>query len=98
MGLEESGILQVQPPSRIIIADDHPLFRSAIRHTLEGHTNLEVVGEAATGRQALEEFLAQLELRSHDVGTPPPIGFRSVGRRARRKEAHRGQEIALLDE
>jgi DNA-binding NarL/FixJ family response regulator len=41
-------------PSRIIIADDHPLFRSAIRQTLERQHNLEVVAEAANGRQALE--------------------------------------------
>jgi DNA-binding NarL/FixJ family response regulator len=54
MGLEESGVPQGRSPSRIIIADDHPLFRSAISHTLEGHPDLEVVGEAANGRQALE--------------------------------------------
>jgi DNA-binding NarL/FixJ family response regulator len=42
------------PPSRIIIAEDHPLFRSAIRQTLERQHNLEVVAEAANGRQALE--------------------------------------------
>jgi DNA-binding NarL/FixJ family response regulator len=54
MGLEESRAPQQRPPSRIIIADDHPLIRSAIRHTLEGHSDLEVVAEAANGRQALE--------------------------------------------
>jgi DNA-binding NarL/FixJ family response regulator len=43
-----------QQPSRIIIVDDHPLFRTAIRHTLEGHSDLEVVAEAANGRQALQ--------------------------------------------
>ena len=43
-----------QAPSRIVVADDHPLFRTAIRHTLEGHPDLEVVSEAADGRQALE--------------------------------------------
>ena len=52
MGLEESRA--AQGTSRIIIADDHPLFRSAIRQTLEGHSNLEVVGEAANGRQAVD--------------------------------------------
>jgi DNA-binding NarL/FixJ family response regulator len=52
MGLEESRTQQSLV--RIIIADDHPLFRSAIRQTLEGHSDLEVVGEAANGRQALE--------------------------------------------
>jgi DNA-binding NarL/FixJ family response regulator len=54
MELEETRSSQQRPPSRIIIADDHPLFRSAIRQTLEKHSDLEVVGEAATGRQALE--------------------------------------------
>src|SRR3712207_1435090 len=52
MELEESGA--ARGPSRIIIADDHPLFRSALRHTLERHSDLEVVAEAANGRQALE--------------------------------------------
>jgi DNA-binding NarL/FixJ family response regulator len=52
MGLDDPSA--TRPPSRIIIADDHPLFRSAIRETLERHSDLEVVGEAANGRQALE--------------------------------------------
>jgi DNA-binding NarL/FixJ family response regulator len=52
MGPEESPV--TRGPSRIVIADDHPLFRSAIRQTLERQTNLEVVGEAADGRQAIE--------------------------------------------
>ncbi len=53
MGLEEYPA--VRGPSRIIIADDHPLFRSAIRQTLERHPDrLEVVGEAANGREAVE--------------------------------------------
>src|SRR5918997_1920409 len=52
MGPEEFSA--ARGPSRIIIADDHPLFRSAIRRTLERHSNLEVVAEAADGRQALD--------------------------------------------
>jgi DNA-binding NarL/FixJ family response regulator len=44
-----------QEPSRIVVADDdHPLFRSALKHILEGQPDLEVVAEAADGRQALE--------------------------------------------
>ena len=54
MGLEEPRAPQQRPPSRIIVADDHPLFRSAIKQTLDGHSYLEVVAEAANGRQALE--------------------------------------------
>src|SRR5215208_156708 len=41
-------------PSQLIIADDHPLFRSAIRDLLNRYSDLEVVGEAADGREALE--------------------------------------------
>jgi two-component system, NarL family, response regulator DegU len=52
MVLEESSA--ARGPSRIIIADDHPLFRSAIRQTLERQHDLEVVAEAANGCQALE--------------------------------------------
>ena len=52
MGLEDPGV--AQGPSRILIADDHPLFRCAIRQTLERHSDFEVVAEAASGQQALE--------------------------------------------
>ena len=52
MGLKDASVVQV--PSRIIVADDHPLFRSAIRHTLEAHPDLEVVAEAANGHEAVE--------------------------------------------
>ena len=52
MGLEDSR--KAQPPSRILVADDHPLFRSAIGHTLEAHPDLEVVGEAADGQEVVE--------------------------------------------
>ena len=43
-----------QEPSRIVIADDHPLVRSAIRQTLESHSEFEVVGDAANGQEAVE--------------------------------------------
>ncbi len=41
-------------PRQLVIADDHPLFRSALKHLLSAHSDLEVVGEAADGREALE--------------------------------------------
>jgi DNA-binding NarL/FixJ family response regulator len=41
-------------PARIIIADDHPLFRSALARLLEEGSGLEVVAQAADGREALE--------------------------------------------
>jgi DNA-binding NarL/FixJ family response regulator len=40
-------------PARIVIADDHPLFRSALRTLLEGSAEVEVVAEAADGKETL---------------------------------------------
>src|SRR5215210_3524991 len=52
MELEEPSA--AQEPLRIIVCDDHPLFRSAISHTLEAQPGIEVVAEAADGQEALE--------------------------------------------
>jgi DNA-binding NarL/FixJ family response regulator len=40
-------------PIRILIADDHPAFRSGLRFMLTASPGLEVVGEAATGLEAV---------------------------------------------
>jgi len=45
-------------PIRILIADDHPLFRGGLRALLESIAGIEVVGEAATGEEAVEIALA----------------------------------------
>ena len=39
---------------RVLIADDHPLFRDGIRGLLGSLPNMEVVGEASSGEQAVE--------------------------------------------
>lgn len=38
---------------RVLIADDHPLFRDGLRGLLESVDDTEVVGEAATGEEAI---------------------------------------------
>ena len=42
------------PPSRIVVVDDDPIYRFALRKILKQHSDLEVVGEAADGQQAIE--------------------------------------------
>lgn len=42
-------------PVRIVIADDHPIFRDGLRRLLESQPGLEVVGEAGDGREAIEQ-------------------------------------------
>lgn len=50
-GPEKSGDSGV---SRLVIADDHPLFRIAVRQILLDLPELEVVGEASDGREVVE--------------------------------------------
>ena len=39
---------------RVLIADDHPLFRDGMRGLLGSLPDMEVVGEASSGEQAIE--------------------------------------------
>jgi DNA-binding NarL/FixJ family response regulator len=48
----------MSPPIRILIADDHPLFRGGLRALLESVADTEVVGEAATGEEAVDVALS----------------------------------------
>jgi DNA-binding NarL/FixJ family response regulator len=49
----KSGLLK---PIRVIIADDHPLIREGLRALIKAGRDMKLVGEAATGRQAVEQF------------------------------------------
>ena len=40
-------------PITVVIADDHPLFREALRKLLETDPAVRVVGEAGNGRDAM---------------------------------------------
>jgi len=46
--------------TRILLADDHSLVRAGIRTLVERIPNVEVVGEAGTGREALELVKSKL--------------------------------------
>src|ERR1700745_652030 len=42
------------PPTRIVIADDHPIFRDGLRRLLEAEPDLKVIGEACDGAEAVK--------------------------------------------
>lgn len=46
-------------PIRLLVVDDHPLLREGIAAVLDAHPDIELVGEAADGEQAVARF-AQL--------------------------------------
>jgi two-component system, NarL family, nitrate/nitrite response regulator NarL len=41
-------------PIRIVIADDHPIFRDGLRRLLEAEPDLKVIGEASDGAEAVK--------------------------------------------
>jgi NarL family two-component system response regulator LiaR len=43
----------VSEPIRVLIADDHPVVRQGLRRFLESYDDIEVIGEAETGAQAV---------------------------------------------
>jgi DNA-binding NarL/FixJ family response regulator len=42
------------PPLRVVIADDHPVYRDGLAHLLNDLDSIDVVGVAADGQQAID--------------------------------------------
>jgi DNA-binding NarL/FixJ family response regulator len=68
---------------RILIADDHPVFRQGLRQIIESDPQLKVVAEAADGEQALACLKdTALDVAMLDLSMPLKDGF-AVARNAR---------------
>jgi DNA-binding NarL/FixJ family response regulator len=66
-------------PLRVLVADDHPLFRQGLRTAIEGGDGLEVVGEAETGVEAVERALElQPDVVVMDVQMPERNGIEAT--------------------
>ncbi|HEU4849212.1 MAG TPA: response regulator transcription factor [Terrimesophilobacter sp.] len=67
--------------ARVVIVDGHTLFRRGVRNILDLESDLEVVGEAGNGREALavvEELTPDVILM--DLGLPAPNGIETTQR------------------
>lgn len=71
----------MSPKIRILIVDDHPLMREALQTALADETDMEFVGEASDGREALTAAQElQPDIILMDLLMPGMDGLEAVGR------------------
>jgi len=81
-------------PIRVLVADDHALFRAGVRKLLQSFEGVEVVGEAGDGQEALELSGAQRpDVLLMDIGMPRLNGVEAAARLTR--EGSRPRVIIL---
>ena len=68
-------------PARVVVADDHPLYRAGVVRALRSSGRFAIVGEAADGQAAYRQILAELpDLAILDVRMPELDGLSLLAR------------------
>jgi DNA-binding NarL/FixJ family response regulator len=81
-------------PIRVVLADDHALVRAGMRSLLGGMAQVEVVGEAASGEEAL--VLAERERPDVVLMDIAMKGMTGLEAAARIREQHPGVRVIIL--
>lgn len=67
-------------PIRILTVDDHPLLREGIAAVIEGQPDMQLVGEAASGLEALQVFRdCRPDVTLMDLQMPGMGGVEAIG-------------------
>lgn len=81
-----------QEKIKIMLADDHPLIRDALRNALERHADLEIIAEATNGEEAVELALKLIpDVIIMDISMPKMSGLEAT-----RKIKEKCPKIAVL--
>jgi DNA-binding NarL/FixJ family response regulator len=79
---------------KVLLADDHSIVREGLRRIVEESGDMEVVAEAADGREALRQVEgAAPDVAVVDISMPGIDGLEVVGRL---KESHPGLPVLIL--
>ena len=83
---------------RILIADDHTMFRAGLRRLLEQEDNMEIIGEADNGRDAVE-MAKRLspDVILLDISMPDMDGFETARRLAKGTRPYRVLVLTMHD-
>ena len=77
----EAAAKDLQPPIRVLIADDHRLFAEALEAILAGESRIDVVGRARNGAEALELALElEPDIVLMDISMPVMDGVEATRR------------------
>jgi DNA-binding NarL/FixJ family response regulator len=83
---------------RILIADDHPIFRAGLKKVLDAEADLEVVDEAGDGAEAVQKALSEdVDLAILDVSMPRKTGIQVAAELHRRKPELRLLMLSMHD-
>jgi DNA-binding NarL/FixJ family response regulator len=67
-------------PIKVMIVDDHTLFRQGLRRVLECYAEIQVIGEASGGKEAIARVAElQPDVVLMDIKMPRMDGFESTG-------------------
>ncbi|WFE26641.1 response regulator transcription factor [Solwaraspora sp. WMMD791] len=83
---------------RILIVDDHPIVRNGLRGAFAGLPDIEVVGEAADGREAVAEAVRlRVDVVLMDLRMPQMSGVEAIAALARAAPSVRVLVLTTFD-
>jgi DNA-binding NarL/FixJ family response regulator len=83
-------------PTRILLADDHPMVRRGLRLVLDAEADLAVVAEAGSGAEALRAGLREpVDLAVLDVSMPQLTGLQAAAELLRHRPAMRALMLSM---